>query len=411
MVTHDVAPGMVVGGVPGWPIGTFQGLARKMEARTREYPWVDLIIQRGATIADGRFAKQLLEARLRHSGARTKSVTKESRAGQHRLAVLDGWRGISILLVLACHLLPLGPKTLQLNDTAGPLGMALFFTLSGFLITRFLLHRSNITDFLIRRFFRIVPLAWLAMLVALPMDGAPLSSYLPNFLFYANLPPQHLTDVGSHLWSLCVEVQFYVGIALLVKLLGRRGLYLIPILCFAVTTNRIMTCAPVDIVTWRRVDEILAGAMLALAFEGEWGAWPARVLGRLNAYVLALLLVLCSHPALEAMNYLRPYVAATLVGTTLFNPPAALARVLKSRSLAYIAAISFALYVLHHIFMYSWLGGGDKIVMYAKRPLLVAATLLLAHVSTFQFERRCINFGKRVSARLTARHGVGKAMP
>jgi peptidoglycan/LPS O-acetylase OafA/YrhL len=72
---------------------------------------------------------------------------------------LDGWRGISILCVLAAHLLPLGPKAWQLNATAGPMGMALFFTLSGFLITHFLLNHAGVLDFLIRRFFRIVPLA------------------------------------------------------------------------------------------------------------------------------------------------------------------------------------------------------------------------------------------------------------
>jgi peptidoglycan/LPS O-acetylase OafA/YrhL len=80
-----------------------------------------------------------------------------------RLKALDGWRGISILCVLAAHLLPLGPKSWQLNSAIGPLGMALFFTLSGFLITRFLLMHDNVLDFLTRRFFRIVPLAWLSM--------------------------------------------------------------------------------------------------------------------------------------------------------------------------------------------------------------------------------------------------------
>lgn len=53
-------------------------------------------------------------------------------------ACLDGRRGI--LLVLAAHLLPLGPKSLSVNATAGPMDMALFFTLSGFLITWLLLH-------------------------------------------------------------------------------------------------------------------------------------------------------------------------------------------------------------------------------------------------------------------------------
>lgn len=70
-----------------------------------------------------------------------------SSAAGSRLSVLDGWRGISILLVLACHLLPLGPKPWQMNSAAGVMGMAIFFTLSGFLITSFLLNNSSVVDF------------------------------------------------------------------------------------------------------------------------------------------------------------------------------------------------------------------------------------------------------------------------
>ena len=327
-------------------------------------------------------------------------MTAFSRPDSGHLGVLDGWRGISILLVLASHLLPIGPKGWGLNEAVGPMGMALFFTLSGFLITRFLLAHDSITDFLIRRLFRILPLAWLALAMALPLSGTAASDYLPNFLFYANLPPQHLTDIASHFWSLCVEMQFYVGIALVVALLGRRGLYLLPIICVAVTLHRISAGALVDIVTWRRVDEILAGGTLALIHGGKLGDRPSRLLARMNAYILLLLLALASHPATGFLNYLRPYLAAALVGATLFNPPARLGSMLRHRALAYVAEVSFALYVIHHLLIYTWLGEGDRWVKYLKRPLLFAATFALAHVSTFYFEKRWIDLGRRVSGKL-----------
>ena len=324
-------------------------------------------------------------------------MVPHSSTNETRLAVLDGWRGISILLVMACHLLPLGPKSLDLNSMAGPMGMAIFFTLSGFLITRFLLTHSSISDFLIRRLFRIVPLAWIGISVALWLGGSPSDAYLPNFLFYANLPPQHIPAVGSHLWSLCVEMQFYIGIALLVGILGKRGLYLVPLLCVAVTVHRVFSGAHTDIVTWRRGDEILAGSMLAMAFEGKFGTRPVQWIKWLNAYVLLLLLAVCSHPASGFMNYFRPYVGAMLVGVTLYSAPLRLDRMLKSRALAYVANISYALYVIHPFLTHTWLFTGDKLVKYAKRPLLFATAFLLAHMSTFHFEKHWIALGKRLT--------------
>lgn len=340
--------------------------------------------------------------------AATPSPLTHSHAEGDRLAVLDGWRGISILSVLAAHLLPLGSKTWQLNDLAGTVGMALFFTLSGFLITRFLLTRDSVTDFLIRRLFRIVPLAWLGMVVALALAGWPRGAGWPHFLFYANLPPQALTEPGAHLWSLCVEVQFYLGVAVLVLALGKARLkWAIPLLALAITVHRIAVGATIDIVTWRRLDEILAGALLALAWQGEFGAAAPRWLRRARGWpALALgagLLLAASHPRLPAANYVRPYAAALLVGLTLGRPPAFAARVLTSRALAYVAEISYALYVIHHLLIFTWLGSGERLVKYAKRPLLIAATFALAHLSTFHFERHCIALGKRLSASVRGR--------
>ena len=313
-----------------------------------------------------------------------------------RLEVLDGWRGISILCVLAAHLLPLGPKSWALNAAAGYVGMVIFFCLSGFLITTFLLHHSSVIDFLIRRFFRIIPLAYVALAIGLWL-AHPASTYYPaNFLFYANLPPFWLTDLTAHFWSLCVEVQFYVGVAILFAIVGRRGLFALPVLCLAVTAFRIYSHEPGSIVTWFRLDEILAGATLALLCDSG----KVKRLG--TPWIWLPLLLVSAHSAAGSINYLRPYFAAALVGSTLVSQP----RVLKARIFGYIAEISYALYILHPLVMDTWLGTGTKLVKYLKRPLLLAVLVGIAHTSTFWYEHRWISFGKRLSWKLRSGHGV-----
>ncbi len=323
-----------------------------------------------------------------------------------RLTSLDGWRGISILLVLAAHFLPLGPKSWQLNSTAGPLGMVLFFTLSGFLITNFLLHHRSVTDFLIRRFFRIVPLAWLGLLIGLTMAGASSEAYIANFFFFANMPPFWLSEVTAHYWSLCVEVQFYIGIALLFFFFKDKGLLLLPLLCLLVTAFRVIHGEYISIETYFRVDEILAGAILALAYDGRLGKDLPRLIGASSQYLLLGLLLVSCHPDSGAMNYFRPYLAAMLVGTTLLNDKTPLTPLLASKVLFYIASISFALYVIHPLLAHTWLGSGEGLEKYVKRPVLFFALFVCAHLSTFYFEHRWIAFGKRLSQRLRSQPTV-----
>lgn len=318
-----------------------------------------------------------------------------------RLRVLDGWRAISILLVLGCHLLPLGPRALQLNALAASMGMALFFTLSGFLITRFLLSEPHVLDFLIRRLCRILPIAWLGLAVALGLTGASSSEWWRNLTFTANIPPMQLAPVASHYWSLCVEVQFYIGVAAIYLVSGRRGLYVLPLLALAVTAHRIMSGTPVDIVTWRRVDEILAGATLALLLQGEARQRVESALARLSPWIPLAMLCAASHPAFEAMNYARPYLAALLVGTTIVQQRFPGKQLLLASPMNYIATVSYALYIIHQLLQFTWLGTGDsKIEIYAKRLPLFAVLFLLAHLSTFYFEKPFIEFGKRLSKRL-----------
>ena len=319
-----------------------------------------------------------------------------------RIPILDGWRATSILLVLGAHLLPIGPKVLGLNETAGAMGMALFFTLSGFLIVQFLAAGAPLGSFVMKRLARIIPLSWAAMLFLVLWHQYDPVTVARNFLFVANLPPVTLMIGGEHLWSLCVEMQFYLTVATICLILGRRGLYLVPVLALAVTAARIVSGEQISIVTWHRVDEILAGGTIALAYIGWLGDRVAILLRQLPVWPFAVALAVCSHPDAGALQYLRPYAASILVGASLTGAPAFLNRILVSKPMAYVAEVSYALYVIHGVLSATWLGSGERLEKYLKRPLLFGATFALAHLSTFYFEqpitRRVRDFGKRRQA-------------
>lgn len=323
--------------------------------------------------------------------------TTEALRSNARFNVLDGWRAMSILLVLACHLLPIGPKFLQLNYATGVLGMSLFFTLSGFLVTHILISRPQVFDFLVRRFLRILPLAWLYILIALSTHPVSREAWFAHVFFYANYPPKPLIHVTDHLWSLCVEMHFYIGLALLVSMLKKRGLLLIPLICIAITAIRVFNLEHVSVITHFRVDEILAGSILALIYNRQLGITLFNMMSKINyAYLWVLLLISC-HPDAGFMNYFRPYFAATLVGVTLLNQNTQFARLLENRWLFYIASISFALYVIHPLLESTWLGSGDIIEKYSKRPLLFLVLFLCAHISTFYYEQKVMAWGKNIS--------------
>jgi peptidoglycan/LPS O-acetylase OafA/YrhL len=284
----------------------------------------------------------------------------------------------------------------------GSIGMSLFFTLSGFLITSTLLKSPDVVSFFIRRFCRILPLAYLTVVVSLLIQGDGWRFYFAHFLFLVNYDYAHLTTLTGPYWSLCVEVHFYLFIGLLVALTGRRGLLFLPLVALIVTAFRIRNGEGINIKTHARVDEILSGATLALIWGdclGHAGRVAARVLRASPAWILIALLTASGHPLSGPMQYPRPYLAAWLVGHTLYAEGTVWAW-LRLRVLRYIAEISYALYLIHPLSMYGWLGSGGTVVRYLKRPLCFVITFGLAHLSTYTLERQAIAWGKQLTRRL-----------
>ena len=142
------------------------------------------------------------------------------------VALLDGWRGLCIILVIAGHAVP-GMGRL------GSIGVEFFFVLSGRLMADILIFkRQEIGIFLVRRFARVVPalavyVLVVGLLINLPLlaSGLPLRIESPAaalFFFHNYIPATAVTGPFEHTWSLAVEEHGYLLLVLL-ALITTRG--------------------------------------------------------------------------------------------------------------------------------------------------------------------------------------------
>jgi peptidoglycan/LPS O-acetylase OafA/YrhL len=289
-------------------------------------------------------------------------------------------------MVLATHMLPVGPKILRLNETTGPMGMSLFFALSGFLIVSGLRHNADVAEFMVKRLSRIVPLAYAYSFLVFAFLYFDPRALLWTASFLVNYFTEHLNDYNGHLWSLCVEVQFYIAIGLVILCFGQRGIWIVWPACLAITALRINSGAYIALQTHLRGDEILAGACLATLYRTSWSG-RARYPTVLIIVTVALWFI-TSSPYSGWCQYLRPYATMSVLAAVLCLGDTMLSKCLASRPMHYIAAISYALYVIHPLTIHGWWNEGGIFVRYVlKRPLSFAMTFAAAHVSTFYWER------------------------
>jgi peptidoglycan/LPS O-acetylase OafA/YrhL len=189
-----------------------------------------------------------------------------------RFSSIDGWRALSILMVLGAHAelkldFPNGAEPWFSWICDGNLGVRFFFVISGFLITHLLIREYvqtgglSVRGLYARRALRILPVyfVFLAVMFALQMltpAHQVRSSWLTNLTFTTNLiatphvPRSQQQSPMGHLWTLAVEEQFYLIWPALLCLAGLRNtrrilwLLLVPIVvapvCKAITYIRVL---------------------------------------------------------------------------------------------------------------------------------------------------------------------------
>lgn len=325
------------------------------------------------------------------------------------IRTLDGVRAVSILLVIASHAVDRyeSPTIMRV----GPVGVLVFFALSGYLITTKLLEEYRATgsislrNFYVRRAFRILPpaLVYLAVVWLLSLSGVLIcsaASIRAALLFYTNY-----ADSGgagwrvSHFWSLSVEEHFYLFWPFLLIAFGIRNGW------------KTASAAALCICLWRVVDDHfgIVGSVFGEQLTADlhrtdltadvllWGCCSAffvngpvtmsKAASTLGSVItLALMIILATGEVRHSTPLL--HILPTLFLTALVAVPTApVGRFLELAPLKFVGRLSYSLYIWQQLF----LGGGDSLLPV---PLAVGAIFACAYASYKFIEQPCISLGR-----------------
>ncbi len=331
---------------------------------------------------------------------------------------IDALRAVAVGAVVLSHLGIAG-------FSGGFSGVDIFFVISGYLITNFLLQRASagqisLGEFYFRRARRILPMALLvlgltclaALLLFSQLKAVQVAtdSYWAA-LFLANLHLiQQSTDyfnhgfdqsVVQHYWSLAVEEQFYlvfplvvIAVVALTRKLGSTKWQ--TVLTWVIATGATISLAWA---IWQgstepatayfssatRAYELAVGALLAtLAFGKKTNASvrssTIASLGAVAAFAISFVALNSSLSFPSYLALLPTLAAAAFIWADLGNTKVSvLSRIFTSKVMVYLGKLSFSIYLIHWpvlIFVRTLLPDLANSWMYA--PSVIAVTVGLS---------------------------------
>ncbi len=358
---------------------------------------------------------------------------------QSRFPVLDGVRGLAVLMVLVWHLAVCqlvsnagswAPYFRRLFSVTGS-GVDLFFALSGFLIVGILLDRKGGQDyfrvFYVRRICRIFPLYFLLLVLCAVVSGwavipavtrqwlladpLPMWSYATfTQNFFMGLQGRFGPNGLAVTWSLAVEEQFYLVVPLLVWLLGKRSLAVAMIVALmALPCLRLLTPGFHGFVNlpWR-ADPLLTGACAAMLVRSvrctqlvlRLQHWVVGVGCILMAAVGVMILFPGSFGVFERTLYGLLYGIVILIARLDLNRWAC--ALLQTRVLCWMGRLSYGIYMFHQVVsgcMHGFIKGQEPRIAGIQDAYItlgsVVVTLMLAWMSYRFFEEPILRFGHR----------------
>jgi peptidoglycan/LPS O-acetylase OafA/YrhL len=384
-----------------------------------------------------------------------RALSGDVSTGISRIAAFDGLRGVAIAMVLWYHVwqaswlsvaIPMwgGPINLQVIPETGFLGVELFFFLSGFCVF-YPFAKAHFdgkpspawAHFYVRRFLKIVPsyVLGLAVLLALGVQkydtlaqGARDVAY--HLLFIHNWFAASYGSINGVLWSLGVEVQFYLIFPLLCLGFLRR-----PALCFAALValaiafrafidghdhyfySQLINQLPAVL------DLFAVGMLVAYLYRYVATKQPALAGATMGWTVVAIVGVVCVGSLLQGL-YATRYEPGGLdiwqghyrtelalgfgaIGLGTLFAHRAWVSVIANPVLIFLGAISYNLYIWHQVIAHAlesapWLRPvtrdphADPHWQAVYTPVAAVLAIIVATAVTYAFERPILNLGKNV---------------
>ena len=334
----------------------------------------------------------------------------------------DGLRGVSIILVLLTHLglfwkLPRTPffqeRVWELIH--GMVGVKMFFTLSGFLITRMLLHEYNkfgnirFGRFYLRRFLRILPpfIFFLLAVFVLMRQGVIWESYngLLYACFYAYnfVPNVYYTGELGHTWTLAVEEQFYlfwpwiliytkgklrVIITILIILLCSIAFFLYPVFEIGDYSRPFRWFVPASV-------SVFIGSLFAILLNNHDFVMASNSRNKL-ILILSIILFLSPlyTPWLALVDPVQSFACAFFILWIYNNQDSFLTKTLEFFPIRYLGQISYGVYIFQGIFLTTGPAARNWFQTYPQNILL---TFTVAILSFELIERPILKYKRKTS--------------
>lgn len=334
-----------------------------------------------------------------------------------RLPYLDYLRGLAAFTIMLYHfvLFSVGdPPTDSFLKKAGIYGVSLFYVLSGLTLFHvyFNTWQTNLPtlfQFFTKRFFRIFPLLWLVTLLTLffrPFPGYKMLLLNLTGLFGLVAPGAY---IGTGVWSIGNELVFYLFFPLLLYLLHRNkplllvlaGILFRQYLAFAFV---ILPEFPKMVEAWKTYINPMNQAFLFLGGIGI--GYLLRHKQFPQAFLLILLavclMVFVSYPVSgNAIHLITGWprlvytVLCLLIVSCLYKLHYPLPLLVR-KPLALLGEISYGLYLLHPLVLFTLQVVFKGLQLRYLLPLSGLASLLLSYLVYRYYEKPFIGLGNRL---------------